>query len=276
MDKGYPALLGFWMNMKKYLRTFLAIVKNNIAREMEFRSHFFVDFLVTVSWISCQLLIIEIYFQFTNSIFGWTKFDMFVLVGVFRIGKTLFDAFPRRNLFNLSNSISRGDIDYALTRPIDSQFLVTLRYLHVNEVVGLFLGGAFLVAGLAGAGIALNLPTFIFVAIGCFFGFLAYYSLMLLAVTISFHSTKLNALPDLHDFISQVIRYPSDVFTRKNFLAEILIFPIVIITTLPTKIILGKLPPVYISIEIFLSLAMFFLARKFWRYSIAKYSSASS
>ncbi len=243
---------------------------------MEFRQNFFLDFLVALVWILSQLLIIEIYFQFTNDIFGWKKTDVFVLVGMFRLAKSLFDLLPRRNLFGLSNAITKGDIDYVLTRPIDSQFFVTFRYINASEISGVILGAAILLYGISLHKILLTPGLILIIMLGAFFGFVAYYSLMLIVVTISFYATRLNALPEIHDFISQTIRYPSDIFSRGQLFLEILIFPIVIITTLPARIVLGKLPPVYILIEIILSTAIALGARWFWKISIRKYSSASS
>lgn len=262
--------------MKKHLKVFLAILKNNVIREMEFRSHFLMDFFVTLIWIASQLLIIEAYFSFTNNIYGWTKGEIFVLVGVFRTAKAVFDFLPRPNLFGLSNAISKGEIDYVLTRPINTLFIMSTRFIHINEILGIAIGVIVLSFGLRVEGIPLSLEVVLVSIIGCIFGAIAYYSLMLAIVTVSFYSTRLNSLPELHDFVSQTIRYPTDIFTKKNFLAELVIFPLAIICTLPAKIILGKLPSMFLIVEVVLSLGIFLAAKKFWNLSIKKYSSASS
>ena len=42
-------------------------------------------------WIILQLWVIEQYFQFTDQVAGWTKGEVFLLIGIYRITKGVFD-----------------------------------------------------------------------------------------------------------------------------------------------------------------------------------------
>ncbi len=261
--------------MKKYLHLFFIFFQNNLVREIEFRGNFIMGIIIDCAWVIMQLVTLEIYFSFTTNIAGWTKAEVFALVGIFRIIKGLFDVFFRLNLIRLPELVGKGDVDFILCKPVNSIFLVSTRYHELGELFSTLSG----ILVLFYASTLGNFSITIFNSVGLFisllFGLLAFYSLILILSSLSFFFTRITALRSFYDIISTTIRMPIDVLIT-NKQAAALFLPLAVIVTFPSKIFLGKISFHFMFLAILVSLAIFYIAQKFWFFSLRHYSSASS
>ncbi|MDP1743741.1 MAG: ABC-2 family transporter protein, partial [Candidatus Amesbacteria bacterium] len=87
--------------MKRYLSLFQKFTQNNLAREMEYRENFIFWVLVQVFYVGLHLLTINIYFSFADTIAGWTKIEVYFLVGVFRIMEGTFKMLIHPNIVRI-------------------------------------------------------------------------------------------------------------------------------------------------------------------------------
>lgn len=259
----------------KYLKLFLLFIRYNLIREMEFRGNFLLLMAVDILWVSFQILLIEMYFQFTASIFGWTKPQVFVLMGIFRIVKGIIDVFFRPNINQLPTAVNRGELDYILTKPKDSMFLVSLKRHAYTEFSTLILGTAITAYGLSLAGtpdpnkialLLLFLP----------FGVIMFYTLLFCFATLSLFIHRLGATYQYYDILSNLFRFPTDFLGMQIRQLNLILFPLAIVATIPAKFILGKsgwnsIPAVSLS-----GLTALVLTRRFWFFALRRYQSASS
>ena len=255
--------------MNKYFKVTLAIVKNNLIREMEYRVNFFVWLFIQILWVSLQIFIVQILFQHTNNILGWTKPEIFLLIGMFRIIRGIFDFFVYANLTYLPEDINSGNLDYTLTKPVSTLYLSSFRKHQYDQIGTFFSGIGFVVY----AGPTVNIIVF-GILILC--GFLAFYSLILMVSTLSFFLTKLRAIGSIHDIVNTILRYPVDMLLGNRSGMNLLLLPLTIIATIPAKIVLGKTSPTVLVVEIISVILFFLLAICFWKYALKRYSSASS
>ncbi len=70
---------------------------------------------------------------------------MFVLTGSFLIVEGLSAALFHRNMQRLSELVNKGELDFVLTRPISSQFLVSIRYVDFGDLPTAVVGVVYLV-----------------------------------------------------------------------------------------------------------------------------------
>jgi len=262
--------------MPKYPNILLGLFKNNLTREMEFKASFMLWIVVEVFFVLVQVAMVGIYFNFTDNLLGWTKSQVFLLVGLFRIIEGIFHIFFYKNLLNLPENISSGDLDLLLTRPVNSLFLISTRYFCLDEIGTLLTG--FLVVWYS---LSLLKFDFTFLLFGKLFilvafGLLGMYSVILIFSTLSFFFTRLTALHSVYDIITKTLRIPIDVITKNNAIGNSLLFPLIIIVTLPSQIILGYSGYQFILLESTASLILFYIARKFFYFALRHYSSASS
>jgi ABC-2 type transport system permease protein len=109
-----------------------------------------------------------------------------------------------------------------------------------------------------------------------FFGLLTLYSIILIFSSLSFFFTRMTALHSVYDVITKALRIPINIITKDSFIGNSLLFPLLIVATLPSQILLGYVTPIFITLEIIGSLAIFMVAHKFFYFALRHYSSASS
>ena len=269
-------ILPWATRMKKYLLVSLAILKNNLIREMEFRTNFLMWIFVQIAWVGLQIFIIQILFQYTESIHGWTKPEIFLLIGMFRVARGIFDFFIYANLTDLPDNINTGNLDYLLTRPVSPLYLASFRRHQYDQIGTFFSGIAFIIYAWQALGLSLNIVNLLRINILMVSGFFAFYSLILSVSTLSFFLTKLSAIGSFHDIVNATLRYPIDLLLGGNARVSLLLLPLAMIVTIPAKIMLGKVGPIFLFLELFSVLAFFLFAYRFWIFALRHYPSASS
>ncbi|MDR3711166.1 MAG: ABC-2 family transporter protein [Capsulimonadaceae bacterium] len=266
----------------RYIRLYGAFVRNCIRQAVEFRANFFANLVANLAWMLTLLIFIDILFRNTQSVAGWSKAEMLVLFGTYTSLRGLSNTLFYNNLSQLPNSIRTGTMDFILTKPVNSQFYVSLRYIGLDDL-GQTVGGLFVVA--YGWAILPSHPPADPLVAAAFTGMLAcslalFYSLTLLMMTLSFWLVRLDNLMILGDMMFSIARTPIDIFRRFGggvFFVLTYILPLAFIAALPVKMLFGAVSPGRALLEALL-LAAFFLAASaaFWRYATRSYSSASS
>lgn len=79
--------------MLRYLNIWLASVRYSIVRTLMFRGDFLVWSLVEFCWMGVNLLLIEVIYRHTQSIAGWNKYEMMLLVGTSMLVQRLLMGF---------------------------------------------------------------------------------------------------------------------------------------------------------------------------------------
>lgn len=259
----------------KYPKLFLLFIRYNLIREMEFRSNFFLLVVVDIIWIFFQILLIELYFQFTSLIFGWDKPQVFVLMGLFRIVKGIVDIFFRPNINQLPVSVNRGELDYILAKPKDSMFLVSIKRHAYTEISSIFLGAAITAYGLLMLG-PLSPGKIILSLFLLPFGVIMFYCLFFCFACLSLFIHRLEATYQYYDILSNLFRFPTDFLGMQIRQLNFILFPLAIVATVPAKFILGKSGWDSVITMSFLSLTALVLTRRFWFFALRRYQSASS
>jgi len=168
---------------------------------MEFRSNFFLWFILQVVWVIIQAGMIGLYFNFTDNISGWTKPQVFLLIGLFRVIEGIYHVFFHMNLMNFPENISSGNLDFYLTRPVNSQFLVTTRYHSPDEIGTLFTGMGLVWYALIQLKYSLSVILLVKLLVLVAFGLLALYSVMLILSSLAFIFTRMTALFSIWDVV---------------------------------------------------------------------------
>lgn len=262
--------------MNRYLHIFGIFAKNNLVREMEFRGNFVLSGIIACSWVFFHIFVVNVYFQFTNNLLGWSKTEIFIFVGVFRLIKSLVDMFIRTNFKNFPEDVNSGQLDYSLTRPINTLFLSSFRFHKYNEIASFAAGIFILVYAFKLGGFNFGPTVFLGLVFAVVIGLFAYYSLLLFFTTLSIFMTKLTAISEINNVLANALRYPTSTYTRGNLFLELIILPLTIVSTYPLQILFGKSPLWFTVLEITLAMLLFLLVYRFWIFALRHYSSASS
>jgi ABC-2 type transport system permease protein len=193
------------------------------------------------------------------------------------------------NCANFSELIRKGDLDFVLLKPIDTQFLVSFQKIELAMLNQVLLAGALLgyalfslhekgrlVGGIGPLDVAMYL---LLIAVGVAF----FYSLMIALASTSVWLGRNQGLYDFWFYITVFARYPASIYSGTP-VGELLRFafsyvvPILLVVTVPARVVTAKsLEPSWITaVAIAATLAGLFVSRGIFQWSLRHYRSASS
>lgn len=266
-------------NSLRVLRTFF---RNSLVREMQFRWNFLAEVASHAFWFSTQLLFFHLVFGNVRQINGWTSAEYHGFMATGMILNALMEAFFVPNLANLSELVRTGGLDFALLKPIDTQFLISFEKVDLGALFQLLLP-----LGLLGHAVATGAGTVSLGQVVAYLAFLLlallfYYSLMLVFASTSVWLGRNQGLYEFWFYITIFARYPRDIY-QGSLIADSVRFafsyllPILLVVTVPARIIVGKvLEPHWVGWMLIATLVALVLSRFIFHRALASYRSASS
>jgi len=261
----------------RYWRVWRAFAKSCLEREAQFRASLAAGLLRSVVWLALGLINIEILFSYTDAIAGWSRGQMWLLLGIARLGESALSFAFRGNMERISSYITYGDMDFILLKPISSQFAATLRFIDIYQAPQMLInlgliGYAFRLMGRwPSAG---GLATFA-VMFPC--GIAMLYALWTAVSTCTFWLVRQAPnIVEILDSLYGAARYPTRVFPE--FLQFILTFlvPLAFVTVLPAQALALGINPLYPLGSLAFAAASLYLSHRFWTFATRYYTSASS
>lgn len=243
---------------------------------MMYKGDFVIWSLVVLGWFIFNIVFYHLLFNHIDTIAGWSKGQMFVLQGFYFLIEFMLWGIFYANLDQLPWKINRGEIDFTLTKPANTQFLLSLPSINTNQVTNLVLGITTIIYGLNLAGFNPSLPEILSALLVLIISGIFIYSAYFITVCLAFFTDRLYNIvyffPSFRDFS----KIPSPAYTGWIKVAFTYIIPIVLATTLPSQILFGQPDYSLIFILLFISLGSLFLSSKFFNFALKHYSSASS
>lgn len=253
-------------------------------RSMMFRGHFLIEMVTQTFWIAAQMILFEIIYGKVSSIQDWTHYEYFAFLATGMLINGLVEAFFMPNCANISELIRTGNMDFALLKPIDTQFLVsfeTVDFAMINQVmISLGILG-FSLWKLGVTITAVNVAMYLFMIV---IGVALFYSLMIILASTSIWMGRNQSLYEFWFYITVFARYPQN-FYRQAMGGEIIwfafsfILPILLVVTVPARVLLEKtLEPnaTVLVIAPLMTLLFLFISRSIFNWSLSHYRSASS
>lgn len=131
-----------------YLAIWLTFARNSLVRDLTFRANFLIQCVSSLSWTMMNVGFYLIVFSVTDRIgvdTGWGRWEFFVFLATTMLVNSAVETFFMPNAEEFSELIRTGGLDFALLKPVDTQFLISLRKMEwsslTNGAVGLVLLG---------------------------------------------------------------------------------------------------------------------------------------
>lgn len=262
--------------MIRYARLWRRFVVTAFVREAEYRVNFLLGVGEGLAQLALAVVTILLLYRFTDSVAGWSRAQVLLLVGIYRVVDGLIALQVAPNMLALSGYIRDGEMDFLLLRPVSSQFLVSLRLLSLPDAVNVLIGLALTVYAGNSAGVHWSIAGIGAAVLfgGC--GLLVLYAVWLATVTCAFWLVQVDTLDTLFYGVFETARYPVSFF--KGPVRALLTFavPIAFATTFPAQALLGRADPRMLAVGLLLAMLALYGAHRFWRFAIRHYSSASS
>ncbi len=264
------------MNIKKYLKVYSYFNYSSFSIELEYKINLLIDFLTSLLGLVGSIFLLSIFFSNTYKIGGWNFNQALIIQGIYTILNGVTNTWFNPNLKEIVKYIREGTLDYVLLKPIDSQFWISFKRISPTGIIEILLGFFVLSYCFYINNISLTIFSFSFLVITLICSISILYSLWFLisATTIWFVKTW-NATEVLRSFL-YMGRFPMDSFSFSLRIFFSTIIPITFITTIPSEVILGFSPAWKIILEVMVATIFLIFSRRFWKYALRFYTSASS
>lgn len=244
---------------------------------MEYKINFVSGILVECGYFLVKLAYVFIAFKAESDTQVLIPEEVCMYVGTFTI-ITAFFMFFWPSFLQLSTNIRDGNLDILLTKPVDLQFMMTLRYLSFSMIFPNLIGGSGLfIYGWISSNKSIHPLGIIVYIIFILLGTILIYSLFLIPKAfLSFWFVSSNSADMLISSIWDANNMPMSIYGKVVRFIGIYILPIFLIANYPPMLVLGKLTVWDIFWEVFAAFAAFIIARWIFSRGIRHYNSASS
>ena len=264
--------------MIRYLTLIRAFMRASIQEEAAYRANFFISLLHSALNFGAGLLGLVVLFEQVEAVRGWDFGGALAVLGVYLTVSALRGLFISPSLDALAGmdgEVWQGTLDFTLLRPVDVQFLASVRRWRVFALFDLLLGLGVLLAALITMRHALTpgqIAAFV-VALGA--ALTTLYAVLLAFTGLVFWSPGF-LFTWVFDGVFQMARYPVGVYPGWLRLVLTWIVPVGVITTVPAQALTGDLPPGLLPGSVIFALALVFGASWVFRNGLRRYASASS
>ena len=261
----------------RYLTIYAALWKTSVTREMSFKGNFLLWILVELLWFGLQLAFVGVIFSQTTTVGTWTVWQVVLLTGTSSFIQQIYQAFFLVNCTNLSELVRTGKMDFLLLLPVNTRFLVSMRQVDLPS----FANAAFAVCVMVYAAGKLHLhPTtaqlFGFGAL-CVVGLLVHYSLMFMLASVSFWTVRAQGIVWGYYSLFNIARMPDEAFRGVFKAVFTFALPVLLVSNVPVRVLADKLTsPRAWLVLLGMGVVWAFISEWFWRFSIRRYTSAST
>ncbi len=261
--------------MKRYIKLYSSFLKICAIREMESRGNFIVGSFVIVWFPLFPLLFIGAIFQQTSTLSGWNFYDYLVLTGTFQIISGLVFAMFFQNIFRFPEYVRKGELDFFLLKPVNSQFMLSTRYVSFQELAQCIPGLVLLITGLLNRPEAVEWwrwPLYFFFMV-C--GVIVSYSIWFISIVPCVWLVKLDT-PELFFGFFEMARYHPNMFSGIVKIILLYIVPLGVVAAAPADMLLNRLDPWLAGWSCLAAVMLLFISNRFWHFASTRYSGASS
>lgn len=280
-----------------YFRVFVTFARNSLVRDMTFRANFILQCISSMSWTAMNLGFYIIVFGHTKSIgygTGWGLYEFFIFLSTTWIVNGIVQAFFMPNAQEFSELIRTGNLDFALLKPIDTQFLISFTKVEWSSLSNFLMAIGLLIYSVVQLmfdkenPLVLSPLTFLLYPFYIALGIVIMYSVMISLASTSIWLGRNQTLYNFWFYITNFYRQPMEIY-QKGVLGWSLwgiftfVFPILVVVNVPARLLAQPLRPGMETWELVLALfALFaaassmFLSRWVFKKALLSYRSASS
>jgi viologen exporter family transport system permease protein len=261
------------MNTFRVARLFLKV---GVLNELQYRVNFFVQLFQSLIQVATGLIVLSLVYSHTTQLNGWTEAELLSLLGVQILLGGVIHTFVQPNMERLLEDVQQGTLDYALTKPEDSQVLVSVRNVRIWQLVEVISGLILLGVGITRVEASLGpLDALAFLAalvLGC----VMLYSFWLVVTTGAFWVVRMEHVLELFEGIYQTGRWPIGVYPGWMRYGLTFLVPVAFAVTVPAQAVTARLDAATLALSAGFAAALFAFTRWFWRFGLRRYSGASA
>jgi ABC-2 type transport system permease protein len=275
-----------------YLRVFQTFARNSLVRDMMFPANFIIETISSFGWVMMNVGFYMLIFEYTDQInagsttdgTAWDKYQFFVFISTSMFINSIVQMFFMTNADEFSELIRTGGLDFALLKPIDTQFLISLRRIEWASLANFAVAAVLMVYALPRVeGFTLTVWQVVLYPVYVAAGVGVLYSLTIVLAAASVWLGRNTSIYDFWFYITTFSRYPMEIYSGPigGWLRVIctFVFPILLVVNVPARMLAKPLSPEYAYLALFAiaaTIVSLVVSRWVFQRALLSYRSASS
>ena len=263
----------------RYLYLWFSIFRYSMSRDMEYKANFIGSLFVDAIYYFVWYYFFEIIYSKTDMLGNFSREDILVfLIATFFVDTFFMMLFD--GAAYLREHIRTGSLDFILLRPVNSQFLISFRYIRSYTLVSLLILSIILYQILvAFHPNSLNIFNILLFIISLSMGVLIWYSFEFIIASLTFYFRDFRTGGWLTHEILKFSMRPDTIYT--GFMRKILftILPMALVASVPSRLLLYGFTSQnqkYFVAQIVVVSILLVLTRVFWKTGLKRYESSQS
>ncbi len=263
------------MAERKGVSLLAALVRLNVAEELQYRANFVASVLGTLFYMLTALLTLSLFFRHTETLGGWDYWEVVVLLGVFNALTGVIEAVLRPGIGQLAGEVRNGSLDLVLAKPVDSLGFVSFRRLDIWRVTDVVFGlglAAYALHRLGHTPSILQVTAFLVALVSAA---LVVYAIWVALMSLAFWFVSVENVSVVFDSLYEGARYPVSAYPGALRFVFVYLLPIAWTTTIPAATLTGRFSVTTALGAAAVGAAALLLARLVWRTALRRYTGAS-
>jgi ABC-2 type transport system permease protein len=261
----------------RYLYLLYSIFRYSLSRDMEYKTNFIGSLFVDAIYYTVWYYFFEIIYSKTTMLGDFDREDILVfLIATFFVDTLFMMLFDGAGY--LREHIRTGSLDFILLKPVNSQFLISFRYIRSYALVSLFILSIILYHVLhTFHPDSLKILNIIFFTISLLMGVLIWYSFEFIIASLTFFFRDFKTGGWLSHEVMKFSMRPDSIYT--GFIRKILftLLPMALVSSVPSRLLLHGLTyqnQKYFLLQILVVSILLLMTRFFWKIGLKRYESA--
>ncbi len=244
--------------------------------EMQYRVNFFLQLMESLIALIVGLVGLSIVFEHTTDLAGWSRAELLVVMGVHTLMGGILRSLIQPNMQRLMNDIQQGTLDFALTKPADSQLMVSVREFRIWKLVDVLVGIAIITWGLLDFHTQVGwAEAFIFLGL-LLLGASIIYAFWLILTTIAFWVVRIDEITDLFQGLYAAGRWPISIYPDWLRSGLTFLVPVAFAVTIPAEALVGRLTLETLGLTALVTVLFAVGSRFFFKFGLKSYTGASA
>jgi ABC-2 type transport system permease protein len=258
------------------LRVALLHLRVGIMTDLQYRVNFALQVLQSLLQLTTGLVVFRLVYSHTTELNGWSQDELLAVLGVQIMMAGVIHAVIQPNMMRLTEEVRDGKLDHALTKPVDSQMLVSVRRVEIWQAVDVLVGAVVIFVALTRLGGDLGTLDLLAFAAALVLGAVLLYCFWMLLTTLSFWVVNMWHLPELFEGVFQTGRWPIGIYPTWLRIGVTFLVPIAFAVTVPAEAVTSRLEWQTLAFAAGFAVLFFAVTRWFWRFGLRSYSGASA
>jgi len=265
------------MGIGRYWRIYRGFVSTCVSQEMSFRLNFLTLLVLELVAFVMAVAGILVLFEHVEKIGAWSRPEFLFFTALAYLIDMAFLTFFAVNFWEFSDDLRTGNLDFVLTKPVSSLFMVFCRRVRVGGLVSIVWAiGAVVYFGtqLPAGWTAERIVWFTIFMVAAM---LLKVGLEILVGTLMFITVEGEAINLLRINLQAVQKQPDFIYGAWFQSVFSFLYPLLLVTSIPARVMVDERWPAAVVAFFFLSiLYVWWMVRVAWRRGLRRYESASS